>query len=934
MVRKVSFCQILVALILCFAFTRPACAGDPSGNWIEVRSPHFTVLCNAGERQGRDVASQFEEIRALFQALFPKFRVDFGRPTTIFALKNEDSLKLFLPSYGLNSKENHLGGLYHPGPDKNFALVRTDITGKGAFAYHALYHEYTHALLRLNFRGLPLWLEEGLAEYYGNTEFENKQAIFGSIDPRQLQILQHAPLIPISTLITADYTSPFYNGQEHSGIFYAESWALVHYFSVSPEVRKQHLLDKFLLNLQQMDDPVDAANQSFGDLNKLASKLEAYAHQNSYLQERVPLQAKVSEKEFEVRKIEPAEMQVEQADFLLTTGHREDGLRVLHEAEARNTKLSGVHDGLGYYHYLRSALDEADAEYQEALDLDPNDAIALFYRARILLNRNGYNGQTTSQIRTYLERATGISPDFAQAHAFLSMTYTEAPETRAKAITEAQLAIALEPGNLAYFIDLGRALLRNGKIAEAKQISERAQKMASTGGDRAIAASFAKQLTEPTNIDDFRNLYVDAGEAFSRGDYATAVMLLRKVTSIAPQSGSAWNGLGRALLAMNQLDAAAQAFGTSIDKDPTSREAYNNLGLVYWRQRKYAEAAAQLRKQILVNSNDHYAHRNLAMMLLDQHQCSDAMPEFQKALSLTPNHAPTLLAEGQCDLDLGNRAKGISELEQAINLSSEPNIFNSAAYALANRNIEISMAEKWADTCLTIESARPHNSSLDHLTPEQLNYASVMAAYWDTRGWIYYLQGDNNHARSYLEAAWSLRVEPTTGYHLGRIYEKLGRSEDATKAYAMAVASADLPTSAKINVDDVADAKKQLTKLAESDADIRVKQARVDLSSRSVMLVPNEGALSASGDFAVRLSAVAKAMEFRQLNGDKALARFADSLQAAKLPVSIPESSNVELPLRATLTCHSEQAQCRFAFFSPEDAANLARNEMANSTAK
>jgi hypothetical protein len=101
------------------------------------------------------------------------------------------------------------------------------------------------------------------------------------------------------------------------------------------------------------------------------------------------------------------------------------------------------------------------------------------------------------------------------------------------------------------------------------------------------------------------------------------------------------------------------------------------------------------------------------------------------------------------------------------------------------------------------------------------------------------------------------------------------------------------------------------------------------------MLVPNEGAVSASGDFAVRLSAAGKAMEFRQLNGDKALAKFADSLRAAKLPVSIPESSNVELPLRATLTCHSEEAECRFAFLSPEDAVNVARNEMAlaNSTA-
>ena len=100
-------------------------------------------------------------------------------------------------------------------------------------------------------------------------------------------------------------------------------------------------------------------------------------------------------------------------------------------------------------------------------------------------------------------------------------------------------------------------------------------------------------------------------------------------------------------------------------KTLASRNAYNNLGLVYWRQRKYEEAAAQFSKQIIINPQDHYAHRNLGMMLRDQKKCSDAMPELQKALAITPNHPETLLAEGECDLDLGNRAKGISELQQA-----------------------------------------------------------------------------------------------------------------------------------------------------------------------------------------------------------------------------------------------------------------------------
>jgi TonB family protein len=434
------------------------------------------------------------------------------------------------------------------------------------------------------------------------------------------------------------------------------------------------------------------------------------------------------------------------------------------------------------------------------------------------------------------------------------------------------------------------------------------------------------------DAEDVRNLYSDASEAYNRGDYATAKNLLRRATSMAPQNSYAWNQLGRALMAMNELEAAGNAFETAIQKDPASRDAYNNLGLVYWRQRKYEDAAAQFGKQIVINPQDHYAHRNLGMMLRDQKKCSDAMPELQRALAITPNHPETLLAEGECDLDLGNRAKGISELQQATSTSSAPNIFNSAAYALAKRSIELDMAEKWSEACLAIEKTRLQSVSLDHLTAEQLNYVYWTSTYWDTRGWIYFLRGDKAHARSYVMASWSLRQDPTVGDHLGRIYDELDMKEDARRTYAMAVASADKPTRANIDPDDIADAKRRLERLAGSNADKDPARAQAALSAMSVLTVPNAGEVSASGDFSVLL--VAEGLpQIRQVSGDTSLAKFAESLQAAKFPLHLPESAGVGIPLRGTLTCHSEEPQCRFTWLSPEEAVNLVRNEMAAASA-
>ena len=163
--------MLLAFALLCVPPRSPAERHETS---IEIRSPNFTVLSNAGDFEGRKSALQFEQIRGLFEHLYPKLRVDSGKPTIVFALKNEDSLKLFIPAYGQNTKAMHLGGLYHTSYDRNFAIVHTDVRGTGPLGFRTLYHEYTHAYFRYNFRGLPLWLDRSCPSMYGNTKLTTR----------------------------------------------------------------------------------------------------------------------------------------------------------------------------------------------------------------------------------------------------------------------------------------------------------------------------------------------------------------------------------------------------------------------------------------------------------------------------------------------------------------------------------------------------------------------------------------------------------------------------------------------------------------------------------------------------------------------------------------------------------------------------------------
>lgn len=424
-----------------------------------------------------------------------------------------------------------------------------------------------------------------------------------------------------------------------------------------------------------------------------------------------------------------------------------------------------------------------------------------------------------------------------------------------------------------------------------------------------------------------RNLQIDAGEAYKSEDYQTAANICRHVIDLAPQDAYAWNLLGLSLLALNEPDAAANAFTNSIKFYPASPTAYNNLGLVYWRQQKYDEAAAQFRKQIIINADDRYAHNNLGMLMRDQKKCGEAIPELQKGLAISPNKPEPLIALGECDIDLGNRAKGLSELEQAISSSTVPGTWNSAAYALAERNIELDLAEKWSDTCLTMESARLQSISLDHLSAKQLNLVTGIAAYWDTRGWIYFLRGDNANAESYIEAAWQLYSSTAVGDHLGQIYEKEGHREDAIRTYAMAVAAADLNTRFKPKQEDLADAKQRLKSL-DPNVDAAVERGRTDLGELRVIPIPNPSKAAGQGDFLLRIASDKK-IEAKRISGDAALDLFTQSLLTANLPVPIPRNVNVEIPLRGTLTCKSGAEPCRLAIFTSDAAVDLARTEAA-----
>ena len=494
--RISSFAFVLFLCISCLP--TEAISAD---RWVEVRSGHFIVSSNAGENDARRIANQIEEIRAVFIQTFPALRLDPGKPTSVIAVKNEDSMKILLPDFWLAKDRMRPTGVFMPSLDRNFAVLRTDIGGSRENPYHNLYYDYTGLILHLNFPSLPTWFEVGLCEYFANTLVDSGEIGVGHASRAQLQYLERLRLrlIPLKDIFSADVRSPLLNAEDKTFLFHAEAWALVHYMLNESDARKDQWFPKYLKAYEDTNDSEAAAKQVFGDLNHLQVVIESYSRQTSFHFQSYKPQAPISAKAYPVRDMTSAEALTVQGEFLAHISHAAQAKEMFNQALEQQPDLEAAHVGIGYVDYLQHDNDGALAEFNKAIGLDQHDFRPYHFRALLLLRTTGYTKDSTPQIIANLQKVIALNSDFAPAYGFLSVAYRQQDATKPKSFDAAVMASTLEPANYNFMVDIGDALLGINHDQDAIKLLDRMQKSARTPSEKELVESFAKRLAAHQN---------------------------------------------------------------------------------------------------------------------------------------------------------------------------------------------------------------------------------------------------------------------------------------------------------------------------------------------------------------------------------------------------------------------------------------------------
>jgi tetratricopeptide (TPR) repeat protein len=459
--------------------------------WTEVRSPNFVVVTSSGEKQGRNIAEQFEAFRSSFAQLFPSARVDLGKPLTIFAVKNERGLRELLPAYWETKGRAQPAGIFVPGEEKLYVALRTDTQGE--FPYQVVYHEYAHALLRLNFRDLPAWLDEGLAEIFGNSLISNREVTMGRPSSYHLMLLQEnrAKLLPVDALLAVDHQSPHYTEEGKKAIFYAQSWTLTHYIYLSKPGREANLFQNYLNAYLKGTSSTQAA-QVFGDLKQLQRTLDDYIHQNLYFSIKTKPAAGIDKDTFTVRALAPAESAALRGDFYVHTNRPNEARAALDEALRLNPSSAQAHESMGILHLRQQNLEEALGWFEKAAALDSRSFLTHYFAALMGVMR-GLPDSEFDKIEASLLKSIELNKDFAPAFSTLANLYSAREEKLPDALKMARRAAQLEPGVLLHHINVANVLLRMDQVDEAVQLARSVAAAAKEPTERASAESFLRE---------------------------------------------------------------------------------------------------------------------------------------------------------------------------------------------------------------------------------------------------------------------------------------------------------------------------------------------------------------------------------------------------------------------------------------------------------
>ncbi len=176
--------------------------------------------------------------------------------------------------------------------------------------------------------------------------------------------------------------------------------------------------------------------------------------------------------------------------------------------------------------------------------------------------------------------------------------------------------------------------------------------------------------------DDNRTAIARAEGYFENGNFTSAVYLLDAILKNDPRNVSALALLGRAYLAVKQLQEAERFFKRALEIENDNADANLGLGLILFIDAKPDSAKQHALAALNDESTRVDALNLLGQIAANQNKLDEARQYFERILALDSTHYDALTNLGVLYQKTGNELKALSFLQKAVALHPD----NPSAY--------------------------------------------------------------------------------------------------------------------------------------------------------------------------------------------------------------------------------------------------------------
>lgn len=495
--KRMAAAFLVVALGVAPAAAAPA-------PWLEIKSQHFTVVTNSGEKKGRRAAWQMEQIRQTLKLLWPWANIDGGQPITIFAVRDEATLKTLAPQYW-EGKRFRPASFWATGVDRQYIALRTDLVepdDEGDNPYQTAYWNYVSLVFHRSLpAATPQWYSRGVAEVLSNTIVREKEIHVGRLMDGHLRRMREQTHIPLAEFLAVERGSKYLTREVDARQFEAQSWVFVHYLMFGNRGEHSARVNRFNDLLLQGVAPDTAQKEAFGpDMTPYFLGMREYLTKSIFQYSKVPVSLDVKAEGFASRPLSPAESAVERAYLLAAMGRPVEARAAMAEAAKAEPTHPGPFEVEGFLVDREQKPGEALTAFGRAIELRSKRAQVFYRAAQLSRPSSGADRPASERMAALLETALELEPRFARAMSFLADVRSDLGQPD-KAVDLALQAVKIEPESSYHRLALARALWNARRADEAVAAAQSALKAAETDQERSYAQrflDFAAQARRPT----------------------------------------------------------------------------------------------------------------------------------------------------------------------------------------------------------------------------------------------------------------------------------------------------------------------------------------------------------------------------------------------------------------------------------------------------